>query len=227
MMSLAISSPAVYSFAQRTSLQVQQEDVAQKLGEDMYNRETPPTFRLAGGSLTPAFQIWCFAQKSFAETFSLFASRWEARSDSNEGTPPEKMQKWSTTSAEEVLPHLCVAVARVWCSVGSSWVGDSKINSGEVGESMQVLTPDVHGGLNLPEKTQKRNLTNPRSVKLHRLGPCTLAQFYLTIPATYWVCPCTEYLGDGGCMYAVCPMALVRGSIEVDEIANTDPFKGD
>ena len=25
----------------------------------------------------------------------------------------------------------------------------------------------------------------------------------------------------------VCPMILVRGSIEVDEIANTDPFKGD
>ena len=121
MMSLAISSPAVCSFAQRTSvakLQVQQEDVAQKLGEDMYNRETPPTFRLAGGSLTPAFQIWCFAlQKSFAETFSLF----EARSDSNRGTPPEKMQKWSATSAEEVLPHPCVAVARVWGSVGSSW----------------------------------------------------------------------------------------------------------
>ena len=41
---------------------------------------------------------------------------------------------------------------------------------------------------------------------------------------------CTEYLGDGGCMYAVCPIILVKGSIEVDEIANTantDPFKGD
>ena len=227
MVSLATSSPADCSFAQRTSiakLQVQQEDVAQKLGEDMCNRETPPTFRLAGASLTPAFQIWCFAlPKSFAETFSLF----EARSDSNQGTPPEKMQKGSTTSADEVLPHLCVAIARVWRSVGSSWVGDSKINSGEVGESMQVLTPDVHGGLNLPEKTQKRNLTNPRSVKLHRLGPCTLAQFYLTIPTTDWVCQCTEYLGDGECMYAVCPMILVRGSIEVDEIANTDPFKSD
>ena len=204
MMSLAISSPAVCSFAQRKSvakLQVQQEDVAQKLGEDMYNRETPPTFRLAGGSLTPAFQIWCFAlQKSFAETFSLFEARW----DSHRGTPPEKMQKWSTTSAEEVLPHPCFAV--VWCSVGSSWVGDSKINSGKVGESMQVLTPDVHGSLALPEKTQKRNLTNPRSTKLHRLGPCTLAHFYLTIPTTDWVCQCTEYLGisDGGCMYAVC-----------------------
>ena len=125
MMSLAISSPAACSFAQRTSvakLQVQQEDVVQKLGEDMYNRETPPTFRLAGGSLTSAFQIWCFAlQKSFAETVSLFASRWEARSDSNQGTPPEKMQKWSTTSAEEVLPHPRVAVAGVWRSVGSSW----------------------------------------------------------------------------------------------------------
>ena len=159
-LSLAISSPAVCSFAHRTSvakLQVQLEDVAQKLGEDMYNRETPPTFRLAGGSLTPAFQIWRFAlRKSFAETFSLF----EARSDSPRGTPPEKMQKWSTTSAEEVLPHPCVVV--VWCSVGSSWVGDSKINSGEVGESMQVLTPDVHGGLALPEKTQNRNLAKPK-----------------------------------------------------------------
>ena len=205
-LSLAISSPAVCSFAKRASvakLQVQQEDVAQKLGEDMYNTETPPTFRLAGGSLTPAFQIWCFAvQKSFAETFSLVASRWEAQSDSNQGTPPEKMQKWSSTSAEEVLPHPSVAVPRVWCSAGSSWdqlEGDSKINSGEVGESMEDLTPDVHNWpLGSSRKTQNRNLTNPRSVKLHRLGPCTLAQFYLTIPATDWFCQCTKYLGISG-----------------------------
>ena len=226
MMSLAISSPAVCSFAQRTSvakLQVQQEDVAQKLGEDMHNRETPPTFRLAGGSLTPAFQIWCFAQKSFAETFSLL----EARSDSHQGTPPEKMQKWSTTSAEEVLPHRCVAVARVWCSAGSSWdqLETLKSTQGKLGSPCKSWPRMCISGLALQEKTQNRNLTNPRSVKLHRLRPCTLAQFYLTIPTTDWVRQCTEYLGISGVF--VCPMILVRGSIEVDEIANTDPFKSD
>jgi len=44
MVSLAKSSPVVCSFAQRASvakLQIQQEDVAQKLGEDMHNREAP------------------------------------------------------------------------------------------------------------------------------------------------------------------------------------------
>ena len=121
----------------------------------------------------------------------------------------------------------CPCMVHCWLILRPVGVGDAKINSGEVGESMQVLTPDAHGSLALPEKTQNRNLTNPRSVKLHRLGPCTLAQFYLTIPTTDRVCQCTEYLGDGGCMYAVCPIILVRGSIEVDEIANTDPFKSD
>ena len=230
MMSLAISSPAVCSFAQRTSvakLQVQQEDVAQKLGEDMYNRETPPTFRLAGGSLTPAFQIWCFAlQKSFAETFSLF----EARSDSNRGTPPEKMQKWSATSAEEVLPHPCVAVARVWGSVGSSWdqLETLKSTQGKFGSPWKSWPRMCIAAWLFRKKTQKRNVAHPRSFALHRLRPCTLAQFYkyLTIPTTDWVCQCTEYLGDGGCMYAVCPIILIRGSIEVDEICQYRSFQG-
>ena len=36
---------------------------------------------------------------------------------------------------------------------------------------------------------------------------------------------CTKYLGISG-VY-LCPMVLVKGGIEVDEFANTDPFKGD
>ena len=129
------------------------------------------------------FFTFCFAMRSSIRFQSRHATR------ENAEMKLDKCRRSSPASVCRRSPCMMLC----WLILRS--VGGRR----EVGESMEDLTPDVHNWpLGSSRKTQNRNLTNPRSVKLHRLGPCTLAQFYLTIPATDWFCQCTKYLGISG-----------------------------